>query len=281
MLIFNQDEFLNKLKRIRESFFFFLHECPLAAAGIFFLVSLGLYAGVYWGTLGISFQDDHFFHFKLAYLLRTEGFGILNNFDWIYLTKTAQEHLRYPISLFQIALVPFTFFKDMVLGLKVSDIFWASLSVSIIFYVLLKMKTKFPIFSMLVLLSSFVFFFRMMIGRPLVLTVGLVFLEIYLASGKKYKQFFLVSLLHVLWHPSTLFFPIAIALIATLSQYLVEKKIRLKIIFSGLGAFLLGSLNRGGTETLLLDVFQNISSAKFEALGVYRKTGFDNDRRDD
>jgi hypothetical protein len=158
MLIFNQDEFLNKLKRIRESFFFFLHECPLAAAGIFFLVSLGLYAGVYWGTLGISFQDDHFFHFKLAYLLRTEGFGILNNFDWIYLTKTAQEHLRYPISLFQIALVPFTFFKDMVLGLKVSDIFWASLSVSIIFYVLLKMKTKFPIFSMLVLLSSFVFF---------------------------------------------------------------------------------------------------------------------------
>lgn len=38
-------------------------------------------------------------------------------------------------------------------------------------------------------------------------------------------------------------------------------------------AFLLGSLNRGGTETLLLDVFQNISCAKFEALGVYRKTG--------
>ncbi|MFT3754074.1 MAG: glycosyltransferase [Paludibacter sp.] len=38
-------------------------------------------------------------------------------------------------------------------------------------------------------------------------------------------------------------------------------------------AYLLGSLNRGGTETLLLDVFRNVSSNHLEAMGVYRKTG--------
>jgi glycosyltransferase involved in cell wall biosynthesis len=38
-------------------------------------------------------------------------------------------------------------------------------------------------------------------------------------------------------------------------------------------AYLLGSLNRGGTETLLLDVFQNAASNQLDAIGIYRKTG--------
>ncbi|MDR1544513.1 MAG: glycosyltransferase family 4 protein [Prevotellaceae bacterium] len=38
-------------------------------------------------------------------------------------------------------------------------------------------------------------------------------------------------------------------------------------------AFLLGSLNRGGTETLLLDVFRNADKADFEFIGVHRKGG--------
>ena len=38
-------------------------------------------------------------------------------------------------------------------------------------------------------------------------------------------------------------------------------------------AFLLGSLNRGGTETLLLDVFRNAKKNELDAIGVYRKSG--------
>jgi glycosyltransferase involved in cell wall biosynthesis len=38
-------------------------------------------------------------------------------------------------------------------------------------------------------------------------------------------------------------------------------------------AYLLGSLNRGGTETLLLDVFRNAVRNKLAAVGIYRKTG--------
>ncbi|HEY5588016.1 MAG TPA: glycosyltransferase family 4 protein [Candidatus Paceibacterota bacterium] len=38
-------------------------------------------------------------------------------------------------------------------------------------------------------------------------------------------------------------------------------------------AFLLGSLNRGGTETLLLDVFCNAKVNNLNAIGIYRKTG--------
>ncbi len=38
-------------------------------------------------------------------------------------------------------------------------------------------------------------------------------------------------------------------------------------------AFLFGSLNRGGTETLMLDVCQSLQNTDFEAVGVYRKSG--------
>jgi glycosyltransferase involved in cell wall biosynthesis len=38
-------------------------------------------------------------------------------------------------------------------------------------------------------------------------------------------------------------------------------------------AFLLGSLNRGGTETLVLDVFNNARSADLEIIGIYRNGG--------
>lgn len=38
-------------------------------------------------------------------------------------------------------------------------------------------------------------------------------------------------------------------------------------------AYLLGSLNRGGTETLLLDVFQNAEKAPYEIICVHRKGG--------
>lgn len=43
-------------------------------------------------------------------------------------------------------------------------------------------------------------------------------------------------------------------------------------------AYLLGSLNRGGTETLMLDVFRNAKANQLEAIGIYRKTGaFENE----
>ncbi len=38
-------------------------------------------------------------------------------------------------------------------------------------------------------------------------------------------------------------------------------------------AYLLGSLNRGGLETLLLDIFQNAHRSNLDAIGIYRKSG--------
>ena len=47
----------------------------------------------------------------------------------------------------------------------------------------------------------------------------------------------------------------------------LEEFLRMKI------AYLFGSLNRGGTETLFLDIFKNGSNANFEFIGIHRKDG--------
>ena len=36
-------------------------------------------------------------------------------------------------------------------------------------------------------------------------------------------------------------------------------------------AYLLGSLSRGGTETLVLDVFKNSEKASYDFIGIHRK----------
>jgi len=38
-------------------------------------------------------------------------------------------------------------------------------------------------------------------------------------------------------------------------------------------SYLLGSLNRGGTETLTLDVFRKAATNGLELIGIYRKKG--------
>ena len=35
-------------------------------------------------------HDDHYFHIKYAYLLRTQGWNVVDHFDWIYLSRGAE-----------------------------------------------------------------------------------------------------------------------------------------------------------------------------------------------
>jgi hypothetical protein len=215
---------------------------PLLASVVVFVVVFLLYASIYFSNPGISTIDDHFFHFKYAYLLRTDGWQVVNNFDWIYFTKTAQENSPYSVSLFQIAVMPFTFFQDKILGLKINDIFWASLSISLIYYVLRKIKTRFPLFSILILMTSTVFIGRMLSGRAFVLIVGLFFLEIYLALEKKYFCLFMISLFHVLWHQSTFFLPILAVTSVEMGRYLEKKEFYYKNFIYGFSSIFLGLL---------------------------------------
>ncbi|MFA5986244.1 MAG: hypothetical protein WC819_02765 [Parcubacteria group bacterium] len=205
---------------------------PLSAA---FVVFLGIFVSIsliYAYAAGDPRMDDHYFHFKYAYLLRTEGLNAVNHFDWIYLLSHSDSGSRYAATLFQVSLIPFTYFHDWLLGLYIADAFYLSAALALIYYVLRKAHVRYPLFFIVALFSSMYFIERLLLGRAFVLAVGLIFLELYFAVERKYKQLFLVCIFHVLWHQSTYFMPIFFVGVVEIARYLTEHKMFLRNIAS-------------------------------------------------
>ena len=92
-----------------------------------------------------------------------QGWDAVRHFKWIAIEPG--NSIAYQLTLFNLALIPFTYIKDMTIGLKVSDIFWASLSVSTIYYTFRKFKFSWPSLWILALASVGVFAERVLIGR--------------------------------------------------------------------------------------------------------------------
>jgi hypothetical protein len=203
-----------------------------ASIAVFFIV-FSIYAIVYIPSAGMSAIDDHFFHFRYASLIREKGWEVINNFPWVFFSKMAQEHVRYQISLFQFALIPFTLIKNSILGLKISDIFWASLACSSFYYLLRKIRIRWAFLYVLILLSFPFFASRILMGRAFILTPVLVFWELYLASKRKYKALFFLSFFHVIWHEATFFMPIGVIGLVEISRYIIRQKIFLKNVLVG------------------------------------------------
>jgi hypothetical protein len=225
-----------------------------------FCLFFATYGSIYLFADGISAKDDHFFHIKLAYLLRTENLNIISNFDYYPINK----YSRFPLSLFNIFLIPFTFFKDLFVGLRVADVFGAALSMSVIYFALRKFKFKYVFLILLILISSAFFSTRLFYGRSYVLTFGLILLELYFAQKKEYLKFFWIALFHVLWHQSSFFLPAMVAGSVEIGRYLAEKRINFKIIIASLSSIILGL-------AFFPDFPKNIYSWFFEIVNLSNK----------
>lgn len=210
---------------------------------LFFLIINSL---IYFTVSDVSSSDDQFFYFKIAYLLRTEGWSAITNFQGAYFTDLSQSGYSYGAGLYHYFLIPFTLFSNKILGLKLSGLVIASLVPSIVYWVFRKFNFKNSLIWIVLFfyaLASFNFSFRLFINRPFVLIDALFLLEIYLIIKKKYWIFFLISLIHVWWHPATFWMPIMLAICFQAVSALHNKRNDLKIILAAfvgsLGAFLL------------------------------------------
>jgi len=233
--LFMTNKFLQKLNTI-------YNEYPIIGSFFIFCLVFLLGSLFCFSDTGSLFKDDHFFHFKYAYLLRTQGFEINKHFDWMYLTDELRENHLHRATLFQIALIPFTFFKDLKTGLQISDIFWASSTLSLVYYSFRKLNISYPF----LLISSLITFnfsiIRLLAGRTFVFSIGLLFLSIYFAIKEKYYKFFFISLLCLLWHPAIFFMPFVVAVLVEIARYVNFKKFNLKGITGSLIAILISSL---------------------------------------
>ena len=243
---------------------------------IIFCLFFVTYGSIYFFIDGISFPDDHFFHIKIAKLLANNGWRVINDFNW-YPIKDG----RLDLSLFQISLIPFTFFSNLLTGLRVSDVFWAALSLAVVYFSLRKFKFKYSFLILLIIFSSSHLSNRLFLGRGFILTFGLVLLELYFAQKKKYVNFFWVSLFHILWHRSLLFFPPVIFFAVEISRYLVVKKVKWNGLLASLGAVTCGMffypnfpMNMFDWMMGLFRISTDISSGvKLEGSELYTKNG--------
>jgi hypothetical protein len=210
-----------------------------ASLGVGIIIFI-LYAIIYLPAAGVSTLDDHFFHFRIAKLFRQQGWSALTDFHWVYFVKNYQDGMRFGFSLFQLVLIPFTFFSNEILGLKLADILQISLVTGTFYYVLRKIRAPYAYFYLLIFISSYYMSARFMAGRAFALISILVMLEMYLAAAKKYYQFFIVSLIHVLWHQSTFFFPLGIGLIVEVIRMMQYQVFKVKTLIMGALAMVCG-----------------------------------------
>jgi len=211
-----------------------------------FLFFLALNALIYFTIANVSSPDDQWFYTKIAYLLRTEGWSAITNFQGAYFTELSQSGYGYGVGLYHYVLMPFTLFSNKILGLKLSGLFFATLVPTISFWVLRRLKIKNALIwvvAFFYVFGSFNFTMRLFLNRPFVFIDALMLLEIYLISKKKYWALFFVSLIHAWWHPASFWLPGMLAVCFELARILYQKKIAYQnIIFAilgSLGAFLL------------------------------------------
>jgi hypothetical protein len=229
------DKIKKEIYRVRDSW----KNYPFFASFFIFGIVFLAYSSVYLNNQGISYLDDHFFHFKSAFVLRTQGWNAVNNPNWIYL-KPIIPNLGRQYIFFQIAVIPFTYIKDMILGMKINDIFWASFSFSIFYYIFRKSKIKFSLLFLIILTSSDYMLMRMISGRSFILINSLFFLQIYLAVKNKYRKLFSLALFNVLWHPATYLFPIILVTLVEAGRYMEIKKIAWKNFIAAGMAIIIG-----------------------------------------
>ncbi|EKD58519.1 MAG: hypothetical protein ACD_56C00110G0012 [uncultured bacterium] len=256
----------------------FYHKHPyISDVGVFFFF-FGLYFSILHGT-GVVYRDDHFFYFKYSELLRTLGWErVVKGFDWNYYSQYVfGNNFDIRPSFFHLMLMPFTFFEDKLFALKMSDIFFASISFTLIYNALKKIKIKNAFLCTVFLFSVNLISLKFLSGRPLVLSVGFLALEFAYASNKEYKKFAILSLLHVLVHQSSFFWPVAVSIIVEVGRYLSSYKFNIRGTIYSAFCTILVLFYFPGLLNGLLRVQKSIS--KDNALGqgveLYKRDVFD------
>ena len=145
---------------------------PLAV----FLISLISFGYLEWSPY-IS-DPDSFYHIKMALLM--SKFGIIHNFPYLPFTVLKNIFIDHHL-LYHALMIPFVTLLPPIIGAKIFQAIIASLLIVVFYFIISKLKIKFPLFFTLALLISPAFVFRMSLikAQPLsliILLTGLFFI---------------------------------------------------------------------------------------------------------
>ena len=180
---------------------------------------------------------DGWYHIKYADML--PSLGIQSEFKWAAQSIWA-EHFADKQFLYHVYLLPFTWFGDLIAGMKHATILLGAFAVASFYAVLGLNRMRFPLFwTALLFASGSWFLYRLCLPRPHVLSIVFLLWSIHLILNHRRRALavliFLYSLSYAAFHV-----PFALALILSAHIFLTEKRLEWKTPAVILGAMLAG-----------------------------------------
>jgi hypothetical protein len=196
-----------------------------ARVGLLLWVIFSLFLGLVQFSTPDLPDNDGFYHIKMAYLMRTEGFK--PPFPWLPLTILKPDEFSDHHFLYHAALIPFTF-GDLRLGAKWSAVFFASLAFLSVWNLLKNARVPIaPLWALGLLAVSEAFIYRMSITRAQSLSLAVLMLGFDWLLRKKYLPLGALAFAYVWMYDAFPLLP-ALALVATLTEWLTDKRLDLR-----------------------------------------------------
>jgi hypothetical protein len=214
-----------------------LFNSNVAPVGMFLLFLVGM-AIIQFATPDLP-DNDGFYHIKLAWLMRTQGFK--PDFTWMPLTILNEREFYDHHFLFHVFLIPFTY-GDLRVGAKWAAVIFASLAFLAIWSLFHRQRVHFAwLWALAVLGISDAFLYRMSITRAQSLSVGILALAyLWLLEGK-HKPLGVLAFLYV-WTYDAYPLILALAVLYVISVALIERRFDFKPLLYISGGILLGMI---------------------------------------
>lgn len=210
----------------------------LVKTGLVWLLFFAIFLLAHLSINGLFGPDDPYYHAKHSQLMAESGrLDLVEPWLEFHFFKYAPTDPWWGYHLILAGLI---YLAGPFLGSKILAAILAAAVFAVFYYFLSRWRTAKPfVWTFLFFSSSALFQFRLLLERPLLLSMIFLPLAFWLISRKKYWGLFFLSLLYTLsYNLGPLVIPLGLACVFV--EYLFEKKIDLKIVLAASGGVLAG-----------------------------------------
>jgi hypothetical protein len=209
----------------------------LLHAAIAFIFSSVLLAYIQFAAPNIV-DYDGYYHIKTAQLMKEQGAPLA--FPYMKFTIMDEAGYTDPHLGMHILQMPFTFMSDLRVAAKLAPVFFAAITFTIFYLIILHYGIRWPLMWLILLFaSSSPFLYRMSMARGQALSLAFQLLAFHLLMKRDATRFLILTVLFV-WTYNA--FPTLLPLVffAMVAHYVCEKKIAYQLPLALLGGIIVG-----------------------------------------
>lgn len=209
--------------------------------------------------------NDGYYHIKMAYLLRTEGFKPA--FEWLPLTVLNPQEYYDHHYLFHILMIPFTF-GDLRLGAKLASVLFPALAFASVWWLLKSQRVPYSgLWSVGLLAISEAFLYRMSMPRAQSLSLLLLIWTLHWLLTARYGRLVALGFVYV-WAYNA--FPLILSVVAAYvaARWLIDKEIHWQPLAYAAAGVALGLLLNPYFPENLVFIYRHLAPKLGDATAV-------------